>query len=309
LIPGLGVAAAVVTAAAALLIFARIGAIHGPTLRLYLATNRGAGVIPGTEVWLDGVKVGAVRWIRFQPPTADTTRRLLIALDVKASVRPRLRRDTRAKVEPGGSQLGAPVVQLFGAGLFAPPIADGDTMISTGSRQLREAREQIAIAAQSLPIVVRNIEAVRDQVVSQSGTIGALGSEQDVRSMRTLRMEASQLIRDTGYQGGTIALVSSASFAARVRGVIARGESLVRRATAPGGTAPVVRARRDLARSLSQVDAELSMLDAQLQQVHGPSAVDSTERASLREQISQTRDRLHSLTADIAHRPLRYMDF
>ncbi len=309
MLPGLGVAAAVVGATAAALIFGRMGVVHGRTMRLYLATNRGGGVIPGTEVWLDGVRVGAVRWVRFQPPTVDTARRLLIALDVIESVRPHIRRNTRAVLEPGAGRLGAPVVQLSGADPRAPAIADGDTMVSSHSSQLREAREQIAIAAQTLPIVLDNIQAVRDQVVSQSGTIGALGSANDIRSRRTLRNEAGRLARDTAYQGGTLALALGASFANRVRAVLARADSLVRSAAAPRGPMRPEGSARRLARSLDDVDGQLSALSANLAQMHGPNATDSMAATTLRDQIGESRDRLHSLMADVAHHPLRYMSF
>ena len=298
-----------VAATAAVLIFGRLGTVHGSTMRLYLATNRASGVIPGTEVWLDGVRVGAVRWVRFQPPTVDTARRLLIALDVIETVRPHIRRNTRAILEPGSGQLGAPVVQLSGADPLVPTIADGDTMISSNPHELRLAREQIAIAAQSLPVVLDNIQAVRDQVVSQSGTIGAIGSEGDIRSLRALRAQAARLTRDTAYRHGTLALVLSAGFADRTHSVLAKADSLMRRPTAPLGPMRPGGSAQHLTRSLDQMDGELSTLSARLDQMHGPTATDSATMTSLRDQITESRDRLHSLMADVAHRPLRYMSF
>lgn len=308
MLPGLGATAVVLAAVVAVLIFGRLGVVHGRTMRLYVATNRGGGIIPGTRVWLDGVQVGAVRWIRFQPPGVDTTRRLLIALDVKESVRSHIRRNTRVGLRPGTGQLGAPVVQLSGTDPFSPPIGEGDTLISGGSHQLREAREQIGIAAQSLPIVVSNIEAVRDQVVSRTGTIGALGSEEDNRSLRILRGDADRLMRNTADQGGTIALMFSEGFGARVRGAVKQADSLLRRATATSG-GNLHGGPADLTHSISQVDSELSTLSTQLQYMRGPTATDSTEMTSLQDQISESRDRLHALVADIAHHPLRYMNF
>ena len=278
-------------------------------MRLYLATNRAGGVIPGTEVWLDGVRVGAVQWVRFQPPTVDTTRRLLIALDVIEGVRSHIRRNTRAILEPGGGQLGAPVVQLSGADPLVPTIADGDTMISSNPHELRRAREEIAIAAQSLPVVLDNIQAVRDQVVSQSGTIGAIGSNKDIRSLRALRAQAVRVRRATAYQQGTLALAFSAAFADRVHSVLAKADSLVQRATAPLGPMRPGGSAQQLTRSLDQVDGELSTLSGRLDQMHGPAATDSATMTTLRDQITESRDRLHSLMADVAHRPLRYMSF
>jgi MlaD protein len=306
---GLAVSVATAAAVAAILVFGQVGTVHGHTTRFYLEANRGGGIIPGTEVWLDGVKVGAVRWVRFQPPTADTARRLLIALDVMENVRRRIRRDTRASIEPGGSQLGAPVIQLAGGDRAAPPLADGDTLIARDAHQLGTTREQIALAAQSLPIVLSNFNAVRDQLSSHSGTIGALGSEEDSRSLRVLRGQADRLMDDTAYRHGSIALAMTDSFGRRVQGVLARADSLMKVISGPAGAGPRMGPDGDLTRAVDSLDAELAALHAQLEQRRTTAPQDTATLASLREQIHQTHERLQSLVADVAHRPLRYMNF
>jgi hypothetical protein len=306
---GLAVSTAVIAMVVAILVFARLGTVHGRTTRLYVEANRGEGVIPGTEVWLDGVKVGAVRWVRFQPPTTDTTRRLLIALDVTENVRQRIRGDTQASIEPGGSQLGAPVIYLWGGRLAARPLADGDTLTTRDARQLGTTREQIALAAQNLPVVLSNFDAVRDQLSSHSGTIGALGSEADSHSLRVLRGQADRLMDDTAYRHGSIALAASDGVSHRVQLVLARADSLMQIVAGPAGAGPRMGPDGDLTHAVDQLDADLAALHAQVERQRTAAPRDTATLATLRAQISQTHARLRSLVADVAHRPLRYMNF
>lgn len=305
---GLAICAATVAAVAAILVFARLGTVHGRTTRLYVETNRGAGIIPGTEVWLDGVKVGAVRWVRFQPPTTDTTRRLLIALDVIENVRERIRGDTRASIEAGSSQLGAPVIQLWGGHLSARPLADGDTLTTRDARQLGTTREQLALAAQSLPIVLSNFNTVRDQLSSHSGTIGAFGEEHS-RSLSVLRGQADRLIGDTAYRHGSIALAMRNGFNQRVQLVVARADSVMQIVAGPAGAGPRMGPNGDLSHAVDSVDAELAALHAQVEHERTATSQDTATLATLRTQIDQTHERLRSLVADVAHHPLRYMNF
>jgi ABC-type transporter Mla subunit MlaD len=147
LIPGLVVSGAIAAAAAIVLVFGRVGRLHGRTTRLYVTTSQARGVIAGTDVWLDGEKVGRVEWVRFRPPATDTAERLLIALDVFASVRPLVRRDTRAQIRPGSSLIGAPVVHLVGGTPDAPEVAAGDTLATNQPHEFGGARDQIAQVA------------------------------------------------------------------------------------------------------------------------------------------------------------------
>src|SRR5215207_778262 len=82
LLPGSLALAGLVALAAGVLLFARVGALRGETLRLYALTSQARGVIKGTEVWVAGQKVGLVETVRFRPPTADTAARVVLVLDV-----------------------------------------------------------------------------------------------------------------------------------------------------------------------------------------------------------------------------------
>ena len=50
-------------------LFARVGALHGKKVTLYVLTDDATGVLAGTEVWLGGKKEGVVKEIG-PPPEA-----------------------------------------------------------------------------------------------------------------------------------------------------------------------------------------------------------------------------------------------
>src|SRR3982751_4590997 len=81
----------IIAAALTILIYGRVGVLHGQKFTLYVTTNAARGVIRGTDVWLDGKKVGVVSSVAFQPPTAAPSDRLVITLSVLESEHPRIR--------------------------------------------------------------------------------------------------------------------------------------------------------------------------------------------------------------------------
>ena len=196
-----------------------------------------------------------------------------------------------------------------GVGWRVRPLTDGDTLLTRDARQIGTTREQLALAAQSLPVVLSNFNAVRDQLSSHSGTIGALGGEADSRSLRVLRGQAVRLIDDTAYRHGSIALAASNGFNHRVQRVLARADTLMQIVAGPAGAGPRMGPDGDLTHAVDRLDADLAALHAQLERQRTATPQDTATLATLRAQISQTHARLRSLVADVAHRPLRYMNF
>jgi hypothetical protein len=299
----------VLGAATAVLVYGRVGAIHARTIRVYLTTDRAQGVIRGTNVWLDGVKIGAVGWLRFRPPNTDTAQRLLIALDVIEDARQRIRRDTRAQIRPGGSRIGSPVVQLAGGSSQAVPIADGDTLATRPQRELDAAREQIALAAQGLPVVLDNFNAVRGQMSSHSGTIGAFGGGTDVQRMRILGERAAGLSARAARAHGTVVLAMDSDLVGRAQRTIARADSLAQEAITPRSGLARMRTDTTLVAEMRAVGAELALIGARVDASTGHGAATPSGAAALQQQIREADARLRTLMGDIARRPLRYLNF
>ena len=108
----------VVVGGGAVLRFARVGALHGETVPLYAATPHARGLLPGSEVWLDGQKVGVVRGVGFRPSYADTVAPVLLSLEVLSEALPLIRHecpDAWCRKRAGHQERGRPWCPVGGA--------------------------------------------------------------------------------------------------------------------------------------------------------------------------------------------------
>ena len=310
LLPGLAVFGVVAAVAVVILVFGRVGKLHGRTTRLYITTSQARGVIAGTDVWLAGEKVGRVEGVEFRPPATDTSQRLLIALDVFESVRPLVRRDTRAQIRPGGSLIGAPVVHLVGGSAAAPEVAPGDTLMTIAPHEFGHAEDQIAQVAEDLPVVLDNFQSVRNQLFSTRGTIGALGSDSGTREFRALNQRAARLSARATRRLGTLSRFDDGELIGRIQRALATADSLRRQASArhafgATGDSSIRRSVRDSRLQLDSIQEALGAPDSD-------AARRSSARpdlAQLRQQVAATAAQMHRLEADMARRPLRYFVF
>src|SRR5690606_24758467 len=114
LVPGIVFLTTIVILAAGVLVFADIGAVRGTTIPVHVAFSEAREIIPNTEVWLNGERIGAVRSVQFQPATSEPDKRLVVTLDLLEVARPYVRRDATVQVRRGESFLGAPVIYVSG---------------------------------------------------------------------------------------------------------------------------------------------------------------------------------------------------
>jgi len=314
LIPGLVVSGAIVAAATLVLIFGRVGAIHGKTVRFYVATNRARAVIPGTDVWLDGRPVGKVVWVHFQPPIVDTAVRMLIAVDLPGWIHSRIRRNTRVDITTGASFIGAPVISLDGGSVRTPELADGDTLRTPPQGELDGARASLADMSQSLPQVVENLRALHAQAMSSSGTIGALeGGQSTARRFIALTDDISRLSVRAKNRRGTLARFGREDIVAAAHRAIAAADSLQRAVSAQLAGAAWARDDSTVAHDIADARGELEAVESRLVSAPADSAGKGLGTgpglARLRHRMTALDAQLGILLSDVIHRPLRYIAF
>src|SRR6476619_386067 len=73
---------AMIAGAFALVAFARVGSLRGETYRAYIVPEQASGILKGTEVWLQGQKVGVVKDVGFRAPPTDTAVQTVIQVEV-----------------------------------------------------------------------------------------------------------------------------------------------------------------------------------------------------------------------------------
>lgn len=301
LLPGLMALAVAVMLAIGVLLFAGVGAVRGDTVRVYVLADNARGVMPGTEVWLFGQKVGVVEAITFRRPSADTTGRVVIAIDVRERDAMAVKRDAPARIGAGANVIGPVVVHLGAGAPSSAPVRSGDTLRASGESDLQLAGERLSAAAAQLPAVMTDARTIVSHVQRRHGTLGALLSGDAAEQVHALRGSVARV------RPAHAASAAGESMAA-ARTALARADSI--RTLLRSGTSSVGRFRRDstLPGHIASVRDELASLRQSLAQANGSLPRWRSDSAMARAMADVQRE-LTRLLDDVRRRPFRYFPF
>jgi len=309
---GLLSTAGVIAAALGVLIFGRVGTLHGKTFQIYVTTKAARGVIRGTEVWLDGQKVGLVRDVAFQPPTVEPSNRIVMKLRILKSAEQHVRLDTRVQVRSGSSVIGDQVVFMSSGTARMRQVADGDTIHSSDAQVDYESLSgEAAEATKEFPAIIENVKLLSAQLRSVNGTLGALGVEGTGGAMQRVRARASRVLdRLSSSSTGTVglALTNRELMLARARRALSQTDSI--RALLGSNEHSLGRFRRD-STLLGHVTSVRAALDSLQRLAASPNGTIGRFRADSAIILNIQRDRaaLDSLITDMKKHPLRYTPF
>lgn len=266
LIPGVVIIATLALAALAVLVFARVGALHGDSYRLYVLSDDARGVIGGTEVWLAGQKIGAVHDIAFRPVTSDSLGRLAVALDILDDYRPAIREDSRAEFRSGSTPIGATIVSISVGSLDQPVLEPNDTIPRAVQIDPDSVRAALSSAASQIPALLDDADGLihtfrRALGQSTGDSTTRLGVVADRLTLLARRM-------DTGR--GTIALLSTDTIVARrLDRISLRTRALVLAMDSTGSSAGRFANDSALSRAIADVRSDIDTLRAQLAEERG----------------------------------------
>jgi hypothetical protein len=300
-------AAAIATVTVAVLLFARVGGLHGKKVTLYVATDEASGVLSGTEVWLAGEKEGLVKDIKFRPATVPESQRLLITTEFLSEALPNVRRDSYAQIRPGGSLIGAPVVYISPGTAGAPPLHEGDTIYArppTETADLGKEVDSIGPAFAALGSVTGQLS---DKIARPVGTIGNLRAE-GLPDLADVSTGMSSLSARATQGNGTIDRTMRGNLQARAAHAMAAADSI--RTLMSSNKGDLGRFRRDttLVTKANRVLAEVDALRSLLSDPVGTIAAAHSDSA-LKRQLDHSHVLLASLIKDVKSHPMRYIRF
>lgn len=300
-------AAAVVAVIVSVLVFARVGALHGKKVTLYVVTDEAPGLLAGTEVWLAGQKEGIVTNVSFRPATVPESERILITTQFLREALPSVRRDSYAQIKPGGSMIGTLVVSISPGTITARPLHDGDTIFARPRAAVGNLTDDIG----SIGPVVAELGAATKELAHKIG-----------RPVGTVGNYGASGLPDLADVGAGMASLSAR--ATRGKGIIAgsgRGDLRARAAHAMAATDSIRtlmasnkgslgRFKRDttLVTNANHVLAEVDTLRALLSNPVGSIAAAHPDSV-LTHRLEQTHILLASLIKDAKSNPLRYIRF
>lgn len=304
---GLFAFAAIAAALVAVLVFARIGALHGETTSLHTVTDRATGVLKGTEVWLNGQKIGLVTGVSLRPPSADTTERVAIDMTILTQYMQYLRKDSDIQIRPGGNLIGAPVVYLSVGTRNSPPIASGDTLRARAQLESRPGVADISSLGDSVTAIAAEVKQVSSDFGTTMGEVGALRTRTESQ-IDQMRGAVDRFSRRATRSRGTIALAvhDTATLRSEVTRLLALTDSI--RATAASRSGNVGRFRRDSTLVL-HARHTLATVDTLRGRLALYSAYPTRSDSTLALELGRMRLQLDSLVQDAKHHPLRYLPF
>ena len=309
LLPGAITLGVLLVTTAATLKYARLGMLHGRTVRYYAAFGSARNVLGGTEVWIAGAKVGRVKNVHFAPPNADTSSRVIIEFEVLAKYRDRIRENTVARLGTGTRIMGQTVLGLTVGARDARVVPQGDTIRGVSAADVQTLAASYGDVADELPELVANVKVLSASLQSARGTIGALTSLDAPKRLETLLDNASRFTEHAMSSRGTLGLaLERGQIVARAQAAAAQADSV--RTLLSSNRSSFGRFRRDstLLQTVADLRDELSITAALLSSPDGTLArlgqdsIIAVQTAEMSKQISE-------LFADIKRRPFRYIGF
>jgi phospholipid/cholesterol/gamma-HCH transport system substrate-binding protein len=293
-----------VALAVSILLFARVGALHGDTTEIYVVTDDANGVLNGTEVWLAGQKIGLVKDIHFRPITTDTLQRLAIHLQILSDQMHFIRRDAWADIRPGGNLIGSPVVWISAGTSNARALHQGDTLREISTGKMRPVGDRVTALGAKLNSLADSGGRVVALLNSQIGTLGKVIGTGVPRVAKATGQMSSLLGKATTGEG-SVALMLNGGLGVQLAKVRAAKDSITYLLSSGNGN--VGRFRRDstLMKQVAHLQSELDSLRGVVGNTNGITRA-RTDTA-LTAEMARMRVELAALMADLKKHPLRYL--
>jgi ABC-type transporter Mla subunit MlaD len=295
----------IITITLIVLLYARVGALHGKKVTLYVVTSGAAGILPGTEIWLAGEKEGTVKDISFRPPTVPESERLLITTEFLESGLPNVRRDSYAQIRPSGSLVGTPIIFISTGTATSPPLKDGDT-VWTRPKAVSRLSDDVSKLGPEFAALGTATKELANKINRPVGTFGnyrasGLPDLPDVQAgMSSLNTRARS--------GGSIGLATRGNLRARASHAMAAADSIRSLLASSKGNIGRFRRDRTLVTQARHVLAEVDTLRTLF--TNPVAAIGGADPdSSLSRQLQQTRLQLASLISDVRENPKRYIHF
>ncbi len=288
-------------------LFARVGALHGKKVTLYVVADDATGVLAGTEVWLGGMKEGLVTDVTFRPPSTDTLERVLITTQLLKDALVNVRRDSYAQIRPGGSLIGAVIVYISAGTAPSPALHDGDTVRVRVSSAISNLASDVGTIRPEVAALIEQVQELNTKRGSTSGTIGAF-SAHGLPHMPEVTAGMSRIANKGMSGNGTIGLAMRTDLMGRATRAMAGADSV--RALMASGKGSLGRFKRDTT-LITEVTGLMSEMDSVSAKMFDPlgSIVRSHSDSALGRALIRNRALLDSLVKDAKKHPFRYISF
>ena len=298
---------AIVVTVVSILLFARVGALHGDTQTIFVTTDHAPGVLEGTDVWFSGQKIGRVKAIRFRPITTDTLVRLAIEAQILADRMHLIRRDSYVDIRPGGNFIGSPVIYVGPGTAAYPALKNGDTITTRTSGPIAAVGSQLDSLGVRLNALSDSSQKLVGLLSNTSTSIGSFRTR-GMGELRRAQTIMSSLADKARHGNGTLALASRGSISERLRRVVSQKDSITTLLSSGRGNFGRFHRDSTLLPEVARIRAEVDSLRALLFNPNSEVARLRSDTA-LKSQITKARAELDSLMKEVKKHPTKFISF
>ncbi|MEP7087611.1 MAG: MlaD family protein [Gemmatimonadota bacterium] len=303
LIGGVVAIAVIVVSAFSIIAFARVGSLKGDTYIAYILADQANGILKGTDVWLQGQKVGVVKNVGFRSLPTDTSVRTVLEVEVMSPFKSFIKKDSRVEFKPGGSYVGAQVVALRIGSPTAPVLEAGDTLtrVSVIDPDLRQ--NELTAAGQDFPEIVSSLRAIGGDLTKTQSQFSSLGDHSSGLGLVMKRVAEF----DTRKKGTLSLIFRDRALASRAQIALTRADSLLDITREPG---TLNRFKNDSALriALARTRGELDAIRVRIAREDGAAGRFLSDDA-LRKDLEELSKQIAKTLADFGKRPERYSPF
>lgn len=304
---GIIATAVIVGLVVAIFLFARVGAMHGKKVTLYVLTDDATGLFSGSEVWLGGKKEGQVEDVTFRPPSPDTLERLVIKTAILQEGLPNVRRDSHASIRLANGMIGAAVVYISPGTAASPQLHDGDTVHVQHHSRIANLAKDVGKIGPAFTELAAQVNDLNTKISQPVGTFGN-ARRRGFRAMPDVSARMSRIAAKATRGNGTIALAARNDLTGRASHAMAAADSIKTLMSSNKGTFGRFRRDSTLVTKASGVLAEVDTLRSLLSDPLGSIAAAHSDSVLTR-QLARTHSLLESLIKDARTHHGRYINF
>ena len=256
------------------------------------------GVVSGAPIWFQGVEVGTVKNLGFV--TEHDTSRVLVTFTVNSEVWPRIREDSRVRIQ-ALNLFGEKFIEVTAGSPSAPAVHENDVLGSDTPTDVAELMQRGSGIVDQLASATNDLSVILARVRRGEGSLGRLANSSELHDtlISTMHHADALMTHLDKSQGDTRASLIALTTTL---------DSLARRVDRGEGTFGKLAKDPALYDRLSSTSAHFDSALARVE--HGEGNLGQLSKdEKLYQNLQESLDRLNKLLADVQRNPKKYFGF
>lgn len=154
------------------------------------------GLLPGSNVWFSGVKIGVVKTLRFRGKS-----QVEVVMNIDKESQQYIRKDAKVKVSTDGL-IGNKIVIIYGGTIEAGEVQENDTLRSEALLATEDVMNTLQQNNKNVLAITNDLKVISKKLASGEGSLGKLISDESVydninattSSLKQASVKAQQLM-------------------------------------------------------------------------------------------------------------------